>query len=211
MDFGSKLTVQLMEPVLLESDIYMLIGASPTTRIETADRVVAGFVFEQLQAGEGDNLVPTGNEVQLDLSFVHSKRNLRLSHIEMGEIPIDLLAGRIPEPAEMEAIASQACEFSINPFSRSVSMDIDSTLLEDLPGRQAVIDWFGSPIEVLDGGNTIAYEYRLKGTNTDQPSGRIRARFDDNGEKPLLVEASFAHYLASIDFIEGKMQMEFVF
>ena len=211
VDFGSKLTVQLTEPVLLESDIYMLMGTSPTTRTETADRVVAGFVFEQLQGGAGVNPAPTGNVIQLDLSFVRSKKEWRLAQIEMGEFPIELLAGRFPDPAEMEAIALQACELSINPFSRSVSMDIDSTLLEHLPGRQAIIEWFGSPIEILDGGSTIAYEYRLKGNNVDQPSGRIRASFDDSSERPLQVEALFTHYLASVDFIEGKMQMEFVF
>jgi hypothetical protein len=211
VDFGSQLNVQLTEPVLLESDIYMLLGASPTTRTETADRVVAGFVFEQLQGAAGENPVPTGNEIRLDLTFVHFRKELRLAQIEMGEIPIDLLAGRIPGPAEMAAIASQACELSINPFSRSVSMDIDSALLVDLPGRQALIEWFGSPTEILDSGNTIAYEYRLRGTNADLSSGRIRASFDDSGEIPLLVEASFTHYLASIDLVEGKMKMELVF
>jgi hypothetical protein len=210
VDFGSQVSVKLTEPVLLESDIYMLMGASPTTRTETADRVLAGFVFEQLQGGTGAKTIPTGGEIRLDLTFIQSRGELRLAHFEMGEIPIDLLAGRIPDQAEMEAMASQACELSINPFSRSVSMDIDSSMLEDLPGRQAVIDWFGSPIEILDDGNTIAYEYRFKGADTDRPSGRIRASFDDSGEKPLLVEASFAHYLASVDLIEGKMQMEFV-
>jgi hypothetical protein len=110
----------------------------------------------------------------------------------------------------MEAYAAQACEYSLNLFSRSVSVDIDASMLEDLPGQQAVVEWFGAPIETLNGGNTIVYEYRLKGSNADQPSGRIKARFDDTGEKPLQVEAQFTRYLASIDLVEGTMQMDFV-
>jgi len=211
VDFGTRLKVQLQEPVLLEKDVYIMMGASPTTRVETTDRVVASFVFELLQPGSGDTPVPTGEEIQLDLMFVHTNKHLRLAQIEMAEIPIDLLAGRIPDQADMEVIATQACEYSISPFSRSASIDIDSELLQDLPGRQAIIDWFGSPVETLDNGNTIAYEYRLRGANPDQQTGRLMASFDETGDKPLLVEASFTHYLASIDLVEGKLNIKLVF
>lgn len=60
-------------------------------------------------------------------------------------------------------------------------------------------------------GNTIAYEYRLKGATSDQQSGRIRASFDESGDKPLMVEASFTHYLANIDLVEGKMHLKLDF
>ena len=211
VDIGAQLKVQLQEPVLLEKDVYMMMGASPTTRVETTDGVVASFVFELLQPGSGDIRMPTGEEIKLDLMFVHSNKHLRLAQIEMAEFPVDLLAGKIPDQAEMEVIATQVCEYSISPFSMSASMDIDSELLQDLPGRQAIIDWFGSPLETLDGGNTIAYEYRLKGADSDQQSGRIMASFDETGDKPLMVEASFTHYLASIDLVEGKMHIKLVF
>ena len=211
VDIGRQLKVHLQEPVLLEKDVYMMMGVSPTTRVETTDRVAASFVFELLQHGSGNTTVPTGEEIQLDLVFVRYNKHLRLAQLGMNEIPIDLLADRIPDQAEMEAIATQACEFSISPFSRSVSMDIDLEMLQDLPGRQAIIDWFGSPIETQDSGNTIAYEYRLKGATSDQQSGRIRASFDDSGDKPLMVEASFTHYLANIDLVEGKMHLKLVF
>ena len=211
VDIGRQLKVHLQEPVLLEKDVYMMMGVSPTTRVETTDRVAASFVFELLQHGSGNTSVPTGEEIQLDLVFVRYNKHLRLAQLGMNEIPIDLLADRIPDQAEMEAMATQACEFSISPFSRSASIDIDPEMLQDLPGRQAIIDWFGSPIETLDSGNTIAYEYRLKGATSDQQSGRIRASFDESGDKPLMVEASFTHYLANIDLVEGKMHLKLDF
>lgn len=51
----------------------------------------------------------------------------------------------------------------------------------------------------------------LKSGGSEQESGHILARFETAGDKPLLVEASFTHYLASIDLIEGKMQLKFMF
>ena len=43
-----QIEITLHEPVLLESDVYLVMDAKPTSRLESAEGVVASYVFSQL-------------------------------------------------------------------------------------------------------------------------------------------------------------------
>ena len=45
---GHGLEVELKEPVLLDSEVFLMVGAKPTTTVITADGMTASYVFEQL-------------------------------------------------------------------------------------------------------------------------------------------------------------------
>jgi hypothetical protein len=40
--------VKLHEPVLRDSEVFLMVGAPPTTKVITADGMTASYVFEQL-------------------------------------------------------------------------------------------------------------------------------------------------------------------
>ncbi len=53
----------------------------------------------------------------------------------------------------------------------------------------------------------MIYEFRLKGEQANPGIARIDMDYDQAGDRPLTIEASFARYSASIDVPEGTLRM----
>ncbi len=43
------LEVKLNEPVLLEREVFLMVGAAPTSKVVTVDGMTASYIFEQVQ------------------------------------------------------------------------------------------------------------------------------------------------------------------
>ena len=206
IDQGVAIT--LLEPVLLENDVYLMMDARPTSRFESAEGVVASYVFTQLQLTTDGLKIPTGQEIEFRFLFVPHNNGLALSGIRSSEIPAEILESALPVLANSAKMAQQACHFSINPLSTSVMLEIDQDMLGLLPERQTLVSWLGSSIGSQENTGDLSYEFQLKGEEPDSEIVRIDMGYDPAGDQPLAIEASFARYSANIDVPAGTLQMK---
>jgi len=198
--------VTMSEPVLLDSEVFLIVGATPTNRVITADGMTASYVFEQLQTGD-----PKGEEFELRFLFLSSDKGFLLSGIQSSEVPTQLLDSALSVIANSTEIAQQACDMPVNPLSRSVVVGIDRNMLDLLPARQSVVTWLGPPFESTDNSDDLIYEFRLKGEGTNLPVIRVDAGYGQAGELPTTIDASFTRYHASIDVPTGTMRVKLHF
>jgi hypothetical protein len=209
LDHGVE--VELSEPVLLESEVFLMLGAAPTTRVVTADGMTASYTFEQLQTASKNHSDFIGEEFELRLLFISSEKGFLLSGIQSSEIPAELMDSALAVLTNSTEIARQACDMPINPLSRSVVVEIDRDMLELLPERHTVVSWLGPDIESSGNSADLTYEFQLKGEGTDLPIARIDASYGQAGELPVAIDASFTHYNMSIDVPAGTMRVKLHF
>jgi hypothetical protein len=203
--------VSLREPVMMESDIAVLMGSSPTSRVESTDGVIASYVFEQIQTGPEATSFLSNGEIEISFQFVPSNEDFLLSGIRSSEIPVEILDSILSMVTTAGVMAQQVCNTSINPFSRSLVLDIDRDMLNLLPSRETVISWLGPPLESAGDSDRLTYEFRLKGDQPDLPVIRVDAGYQPAGEYPVAIDASFSHYHASIDVPAGTMRLKLFF
>jgi hypothetical protein len=200
--------VKLYEPVLRDREVFLMVGATPTSRVITADGMTASYVFEQLQTAKGSEPFAL---FELRFLFISTDKGLLLSGIQSSEIPTELFDSALTVIANSSEMAQQACDMPVNPLSRSVVVGIDRDMLELLPARQSVVTWLGPPFESTDNSDDLIYEFRLKGEGTDLPVIRIDAGYAQAGELPTEIDASFTRYHASIDVPAGTMRIKLHF
>ena len=200
--------ITLLEPILLEKDVYMIMDAKPTSRLESAEHVVVSYVFTQLQQTTDGQRAPTDVEVEFIFLFVPTDKGLALSEIKSNKIPAEILASALPVVGNRAEMAKQACHFSINPFRTSVMLEIDNDMLALLPPRRTLISWLGSSLKTTDNTGDLIYEFRLKGKKADSVIARINMDYDPTEEQPMTVDASFSRYSASIDIPKGTLRMK---
>lgn len=205
LSFDQRVEVVLRKPVLLESDIYLLMDALPTTWDNSAGEVVANYVFEQLPLDSDDDNVFTTKEIEFKFVFIPSDGELRLSRVTSSEFPLEILASTAILAASSTKMAKQACDVSINPFKRSVVVEVDQEIFNLVPDRRTAIARFGQPLESAEDNDNLIYEFKLKGDQPERPIVRIDASYDAMGDRLVSVNASFSRYNAIIDVSEGTV------
>ena len=209
IETGNSVSLVLKEPVLLERDLYMIMDAQPTEKLETQDGVVINYVFEQLQASSEQKPGPGAHEIQLSFLFVPLDDEFRLAEISSSELPFELNDENRMNPENLTALTDQVCGVAFNPFKRVYEVELDRQMLIALPDRQMAIDWFGVPVDSSHNGKQLVYEYRLKGNTDSGPVARITASFDEKDDRPLLIETSFTRYRANLNVQSAEMQVGF--
>lgn len=194
---GLELT--LYDSVIRDSDVLLLMDASPTTWVNTDTGKVARYIFEQIQTGSQGTVSPTGRKLEISFMFERSDKDFVLSGMETSEIPVELLGSVVSMVNESSEMMQTVCETRINPFGRSVTFDIDPDTFELLPERESVISWLGESVESVGESNGLVYEFRLKGNQADQPVARINAQYKPSAVYPNLIDASYSRYQASVD------------
>jgi hypothetical protein len=203
--------VKLNQPVLLEREVFLMVGASPTSRVITADGMTASYVFEQLQTATESSKSSKSEAFELKFLFTPSDKGYLLSEIQSSDIPAELFESALTLVENSNEIALQACDIPINPLSRSVEIEMDRDMLELLPARQLVVSLLGPSSESTNHNDDLIYEFRLKSESTDLPVARIDAEYGQNDELPIAIDVSFTRYQASIDVPTGTMRVKLHF
>jgi len=209
IDAGTSIEIALNEPVLIENDLYLIMDAQPTSRLQTENGLLVNYVFEPLHASNEEQLNPADLEIQLSFLFVTVDDTFRLAEISTGELPFVFNEENLMSMENLTALSSQVCGIAINPFKRSYELELDPQMLAALPDRQMAIDWFGAPVDSLQNGSQLVYEYRLKGVTDGGPVARITASFDVEDNRLVIVETSFTRYRANLDVQSAEMQVGF--
>jgi hypothetical protein len=211
VEFDQSVEVALKEPVLSDRDVFMLIGAPPTSKSLTTEGMIASYVFEQIPVAADNQGTLAGEQFEVKLLFISSKKGYLLSGIKTSEIPPELLETALPVFTDTSEMAQQACDMPINLFSRSVSVEIGEDSLDSLPTRQSIVSWLGPPLASNDIGNDLSYEFQLKGDDKDLHVVRVDAAYEQAGDYPTVIDASFSRYHASIDVPSGTMRVKLDF
>jgi hypothetical protein len=111
--------VNLHKSVLLESEVLLMVGAAPTSRVITADGMTA---TENLRASKGE-------EFELRFLFISSEKAFLLSGIQSSEVPEELFDSALTVIANSSEMAREACD-----------------ILKLLPVHQSVVSWLGPPL-----------------------------------------------------------------
>jgi hypothetical protein len=115
-----------------------------------------------------------------------------------------------PEFLDKTAITAATqtlCDTGWSFASTEVEMDISGQDLDDLPGREEILDWLGPPLERGEFEDSLTFEYRLKGELEDPLKARFTVWFDHTGQKPARVESSYSRFRTSTDFVQKKVTM----
>jgi hypothetical protein len=208
MQIAQGVVVSLHTPVLLESDVYQLLDALPTSRTDSEDGIVASYIFEQVHVDTDGLIISTGEEIEFQLFFVASDKGPLLSGMRSPEIPAELLEYVLPMVAASNEFAQQACHVPVNPLSASVMVEINREMLELLPTRSTAVSWLKPSSESEGNNDDLVYEFRLRGEPGDERVARLDIDYDQAGEAPTAIEASFTRYQAHVDVPNGTMRMK---
>lgn len=211
VQFDRGVEVTLEEPVLLESELLFLMGAPPTNRMVSPEGMVASYVFEQIHATSEYQGSLAGEEFEIMFLFSSSEKGYLLSGVRSSEIPEELIESVLPVIMNSPEMAKRACDIPVNLLSRSVVLEVDRESLDSLPARHSIISWLGPPLASGDTGNGLSYEFQLKGNAKDLPIARIEAGYEQAGDFPTVINASFTRYQASIDVPAGSMRVKLHF
>jgi hypothetical protein len=206
----SSIEIDFYDPVLIEKDMDLIWGFSPTAVESSGTARTLVYQFERVP---GDSNKPGSflmEEIHLEFDFVSLDDQLRLSKISSNDLPGELLpALTAVDLSTVNAMADSVCQVELNPFTRSVILPLDPGWFAELPDRDEFVELFGVPNSTLDGGQGLVYEYRLNGSGKVSPIARLTIWYDPTGQQALIVEADFSRYQMQTDLLSANMQLQF--
>jgi len=202
--------IEFHDPVLLEKDMRLLLGASPTEILSSDTSSTMRYLFQRVPDETDNGKASILDEFNLDFDFIPVDGQLRLSKISSNDLPAELLsAAPAMSLSSLVEIGDSACQFEVNPFTRSVQLPLDRMWFDELPTRDELTRLVGTPNSTVDEGNGLVYLYSLKGSDLESHTARLVIWYDEEGEKPLVVEADFSRYRMHTDLLTALMMVQF--
>ena len=204
-----NLVIELYDPVLLEKDLRLIWGAAPTTISTSNGGSTLSYLFQRVPGETHETKATLLDEFSLEFDFVPVNGQHRLSKISSNDLPPELLlTATTISLSGLDEITEFACQADINPFTRSMTLPLDQTWFNEIPSRDELMTLLGAPDSTLDEGNGLVYQYSLKGSDADKHTARFVIWYDEEGEKPLAVEADFNRYQMHTDLLTALMKVQ---
>lgn len=206
----SNLEINFYDPVLIEKDMNLIWGFSPTAVEASGTTKTLAYTFERVPTGSTDAGSYLLEEIHLEFEFIPVDGQLRLSKIRSNDLPAELSpALSAVDLSTMNTVADSACQVELNPFTRSVLLPLDPDWFSGLPDRDGFVELFGAPNSKQDDGQGLVYEYRLIGSGEESPIARLTIWYDPAGQQALIVEADFSRYQMQTDLLTANMHLQF--
>jgi len=202
------LNLTLKDPVLRDTDIVFLMDSPPTAWQATTVGKQARYIFEQTGAGPDGNMIATGHELEISFLFEYAGNDYVMTGIKTSAIPPEFLDTMTSVIARVPRFITTVCQSSINPIRRNLTLQIDEQALELIPARSWVIAWLGAPLGPDHQGTVLSYVFRLQGDHAVQPVAKVEATYDQAGEYPLEIDATYQRYLAFADIPEATVTIK---
>jgi hypothetical protein len=207
LQFDNSVDFRFNHPVLLDSDILWLSGASPTEIVQSEDELLMIFLIEKVMpASVQEN--DSGQNFRIDLNFDHFDEEYKLRQVRMDPKLKELINPELFDEEYISSMVRNVCDTGLNFAFTSMEMDISEQELNMLPDRQEILRLLGPPLEKVDQDTGLVYEYRVKGEQTDPNIARFTVWFDETGMKPVRVESRYFRYQTRADFLEKKMYIK---
>jgi hypothetical protein len=194
VNFEGDPEILMLHPVMLEHDIELIFGTTPSHSVLNDDVLTATYVFEQVRSPQDPGTPESGFEFRFEFEFKRVNDVNLLSRVSTSTLPEGIVPQDYNQAEAMSNAAMNMCNKPFSPFSRKRLMELDPNLLQDLPGRQDVLDMMGPPTEFLNGGNALMYAFRLNGSMDEDHLVRTELRFDEDRNQLISMETSFLRY-----------------
>jgi len=148
------------------------------------------------------------DEIKVELKFDWIDEQYKLRNIHFDPKFNAMINSELMDKAAIDTATQTMCEFGWSFVSTKVEVDISDQDLDELPNRAEILDWLGPPLEADERNDSITYEYRLKGQESDSIKARFTVWFDETGEKPARMDSEYSHFHTSADFVNKKMLLK---
>lgn len=187
-------TLQIHQPVLLDSDVVWLLGAEPTTQSDSSQQL------EMLYLVEKDLPLPNPEyALPLRLWFNDHHGDKLLS---AGMIDKNLSA--MITPGLIEETITHACDSETSMLKKNVEFDLSNLDRADIPTHGQILDALGPPQEMLRDGREIIYRFRLRGAGPEVEKSYARVWFEAGGNEVERVRFRYLRYELDADFVAGR-------
>ena len=160
-----EVTLQMHNPILLDTDVVWLLGAEPTARSNH------GNWLEMLYLVEKDlPVAEPGYAVPLRLRFNRHKR------LSAGVIDKNL--STIITPGLIEETVAHACNSQTSIVRKNVVFDLSGLDQADLPDQEQILEALGPPQQTLENGRLMIYRFRLQGAGPEVEKSYARVWLD---------------------------------
>lgn len=191
--FGESLAVHFKKPILLESDIVLILGAEPTLREETQDRLLLTYQIEESVPEPDPDL-----DVHIGFDFSPADGAYRLSSILLDSNFGLIFNADHLDHATLHESAKTACEAVLGPGMTSFEVDISDVDLDWLPSKAEIFQLAGKPHAAGESPDNWTYRFRLKGSQ-NKGDVRFTVWFDEKDQAPVKLATQYARYRSTAD------------
>ena len=202
LQFGESLAVHFNEPVLLERDIVLIIGAEPTLRQETQDRLLLTYQIEEAVPEPDPDL-----DLHIGFDFRPADGAYRLSGILLDSKFGLIFNADYLDHATLHESAKLACETFLGPGMTSFELDISDLELAWLPSKAEILQLAGKPHATGESPDSWTYRFRLKGSQ-NKGDVRFTVWFDEKGRAPVKLATQYARYRSTADLEARVISMD---
>ncbi|HET6565447.1 MAG TPA: hypothetical protein VFG52_08550 [Xanthomonadales bacterium] len=200
---GDEFLVQLLNPILLDSDVIWLAGTEPTRREQDDQSEQMQWIVDKVLPSPSV-ADPAFDQLYLDMDFVAEDGKYRLHQVRM-----DPRFSYVLSPDLMERHAGNVCNSSWLVFARSGEIDLADADLSGQPDQQEVIDYLGQPSARMRDDDAQAlgmlFEYRLRGSKREKPQYSFEFWHDAQSGELLRSSANSIRFSSTTDFVKKKM------
>lgn len=185
-------SMHMHHPVLRDTDVIWLLGASPTFRTEGTETLEMVYVVEK---DIGENAAEYAIPLHLEFQQKNGQMLLRAGIIDKN------LSAMITPGLIRETVA-HACTAQARMVSRSVHFDLHDLDPDDIPTPQEIVAALGPPNGEATGG--MLYRFRLRGAGPEVEKSFARIWLDSTGKKVERVQFRYLIYQLDADFVSGE-------
>lgn len=185
-------SIAFLQPTLHYDDLASLIGTAPTLKKMAHNRYQGSYTIHKV----GD---PTFTNIPVRPEFEKRDNQLLLAEAAIDS-PLfsSSLGGNLPLATD------RTCDTSLPLWRTRLEVRLPDFDRSAIPGRRQRIELIGRPMATSDSGNTLSYQFLLKGSDGDQLRATIRLEYSHDGKTLLRTQTRFYRYLAGADLVEGK-------
>lgn len=195
--------VNLLNPILLDSDVIWLAGTEPTSRGQDEDSAHMQWIVDKVLPARSV-ADPAFDRLFLDMDFLAEDGKYVLH-----EVLMDQRFSYIVSPDLMDRHAENVCNSSWLVFARSGEIDLSDADLSGQPGPQEIIDYLGQPTtrmrDAEENSLGMRFEYRLRGSDRDRPEYSFEFWHDAASGELLRSSANSIRFSSTTDFVAKKL------
>ncbi|HKX55900.1 MAG TPA: hypothetical protein VJN01_07360, partial [Xanthomonadales bacterium] len=195
--------VNLLHPILLDSDVIWLAGAQPSKQQQDEQSGQMQWIVDKVLPAQSVP-DPEFDELSIEMDFQVEDEKYKLHQVRM-----DQRFAYVVSPDLMERHADNVCNSSWLVFGRSGEIDLADADLSGQPGRQEIMDYLGQPTTSIrdDAEQSLGmrFEYRLRGSKRAQPQYSFEFWHDAQSGELLRSTANSIRFSSTTDFVQKKL------
>lgn len=195
--------VNLLHPILLDSDVIWLAGAEPSSRQQDEQSGQMQWIVDKVLPAQS---VP---DPEFDQLFIEMDFQAEDDKYLLQQVRMDQRFAYVVSPDLMERHAGNVCNSSWLVFGRSGEIDLADADLSGQPDRQEIIDYLGQPTVTMSDDQELSlgmrFEYRLRGSTRQQPQYSFEFWHDAQSGELLRSTANSIRFSSTTDFVKKKL------